>query len=188
MKQWKKIGKKGDETGIRTEYIIDSAMNQVLGILTNENRLVMETILQTGLRVGDVLNLKTAELKQQFYVTEQKTKKRRRVNLPKWLLAELLENAGTVYVFEHRKDPQKHRTRQAVWADVKRAARAYRLTQNVGTHSARKDYAVKLMRKYGDVEKVRRALNHSDPSVTILYACADTLVDQRRRSPRKRRR
>lgn len=34
------------------------------------------------------------------------------------------------------------------------------IPQNVGPHSFRKIYAVDLMEKYGDIERVQRALNH----------------------------
>ena len=87
--------------------------------------------------------------------------------------------AGKKYVFEHSNDPERHRTRQAVWKDVKRAARAFRLPQNVAPHSARKVYAVDLLAKYGDIAKVQRALNHSGPSVTMIYAMADQLYRQK---------
>lgn len=171
-----------------TEYILNEAMEQVLGILTPYNRLVMEVILQTGLRVGDVLALKSDQISQQFYITEQKTGKRRRVNLTRDLLSRLQENSGRFYVFEHRTDPQKHRTRQTVWADVKRAAKAYRIAQNVGTHSARKAFAVSLMKKYSDISKVQKALNHSNPCVTVLYACADSIMPVKKRKHRFRKR
>lgn len=173
---------------MRTEYIVDSAMEQVLGILTPSNRLVMRTVLHTGLRVGDVLRLRTDQIKRRFVIVEKKTGKRRTVTLTDALIHDLLEQAGAVYVFPHRSDPSRHRTRQAVWADVKRAARAYRLVENVGTHTGRKKYAVELMRKYGDIEKVRRALNHRYPSVTVLYACADALVRRGKRGRSRRAR
>jgi integrase len=173
---------------MRTEYIINTAMEQVLGILTPSNRLVMKTILHTGLRVSDVLALRSDQLKTRFYITERKTGKRRLVTLNRELLEELRRNCGKLYVFPHRTDPNRHRTRQAVWADVKRAARAYRLPQNVGTHTGRKVYAVDLMHRYGDVEKVRRALNHERAAVTILYACADQLVRQGKRGRSRRAR
>lgn len=171
-----------------TEYILDEAMQRVLGVLTPSNRLVMRTILHTGLRVGDVLNLKPEQLERQFYITEQKTGKRHRVNLTESLLSDLRAHSGKYWVFPHRTDPKKHRTRQAVWWDVKRAAKAYRLGANVGTHSGRKLYAVELMQRYGDIDRVRRALNHSDASVTVLYACADSLLRQGRRGRSKRSR
>lgn len=169
---------------MRTEYILDRAMEQVLGILTPPNRLVMQVMLHTGLRVGDVLALESDKIGRQFWITESKTQKRRRVNLPGWLIHELQEQAGKKWVFQHRTDPTRHRTRQAVWWDVKRAARAYRLTENVGTHTARKKYAVRLLEKYGDIERVRRALNHNNAAITVLYACADRLVAKRGRRRR----
>ena len=143
------------------------------------NRVVMRVCIHTGLRVGDVLALRTDQIAPRFWVTEQKTKKRRIVGLPADLLADMRKIAGKKYVFEHSNDPERHRTRQAVWKDVKRAARAFRLPQNVAPHSARKVYAVDLLAKYGDIAKVQRALNHSGPSVTMIYAMADQLYRQK---------
>ena len=76
--------------------------------------------------------------------------------------------------------PGKHRSRQAVWKDVKRAADALRLPQNVAPHSFRKVYAVDLMRKYGSIEKVQRALNHGSETTTMIYAMAAQLLEQKR--------
>lgn len=51
-----------------------------------------------------------------------------------------------------------------------------KLTENVGPHSARKIFAVDLYRRTGDLEAVRKALNHSDQAVTMVYAMADELT------------
>ena len=115
----------------------------------------------------------------QLWVAEQKTGKRRIVGLPEHLLRDIRKIAGKKYVFEHKNDPERHRIRQAVWKDVKRAAVAFRLPQNVAPHSARKVYAVDLLAKYGDIAKVQRALNHSGPNVTMIYAMADQLYRQK---------
>ena len=165
---------------MRTEYLLDREVNLILAALTPENRLVMRTALTTGLRIGDVLELKPHQLKPHFWVTEQKTGKRRQVGLPEPLLSDLKKNAGKYWVFPGR-DPKKHRTRQAVWKDVKRAARAFRLKQNVAPHSARKVYAVDLLKKYGDIDRVRRALNHGSETVTMIYAMADLLLQAKNR-------
>ena len=48
----------------------------------------------------------------------------------------------------------------------------------------RKVYAVQLLEKYGDIDRVRRALNHSGVEVTLIYAMADkrlTAKGRRRR-------
>lgn len=169
---------------MRTEYLLEREVELVLDLLTYENRLVVRVLLHTGLRIGDVLRLKPDQLKPNFWITEQKTGKRRQVGLPAQLLSDLLDNCGKVWVFPGA-DPAKHRTRQAVWKDVKRAAAACRLTCNAAPHSARKVYAVELLRKYGDIDRVRRALNHAGLEVTLIYAMADkqlTAKGRRRRS------
>jgi integrase len=167
------------------EYLLHKELEHVLAALTPSNRLVARAMLHTGLRVGDVVSLRTDQLGLQFSVTEAKTGKRRKVGLPADLLAQIRAQAGPVWAFPGRK-PGEHRTRQALWADMKRAARAFRLPQNVGTHSLRKVYAVDLLRKYGDIQRVQRALKHSSCEVTYLYALADKLLEAKQAERRRR--
>lgn len=162
---------------MRTEALIERELDNVLAALTPANALVCQVSLHTGLRVSDVLNLRTAQLAPRFWITEQKTGKRKLVGLPAPLLAAIREQAGEVWAFPGR-DPYSHRTRQAVWYDVKRAARAFRVPQNVGAHSFRKTYAADVMAEYGDLERVRKALNHSNDTVTMLYLIAAQKVRQ----------
>lgn len=165
--------------------MLNREVEQVLLLLTPENRNVMRVCLHTGLRLGDVLQLRTEQLKPNFWVTEQKTGKRRQVGLPAQLLEDLRKGAGPVWVFPGRAG-DRPRTRQAVWKDVKRAAAAMRLPQNVAPHSARKVYAVELRERYGDIEKVRRALNHDNAAVTMVYAMADVQLRAKNRRRRAR--
>lgn len=160
---------------MKTDYLLHREVEHVLAALTPVNRVIMRECMHTGLRIGDVLALRTAQIAPRFWVTEQKTGKRRMVGLPAGLLADMRKIAGEIWIFESPKSPAKHRTRQAVWADVKRAAKAFRLPQNVAPHSVRKVYAVDLMRKFHDLKRVQRALNHSNPAVTMVYAMADKL-------------
>lgn len=54
----------------------------------------------------------------------------------------------------------------------------------------RKVYSVELLKKYGDLERVQRTLNHADVNVTMLYAMADTMLEaknKRRRAKSGRR-
>lgn len=170
---------------MKTDYILHKELDKVLDLLTPGNRIVMKTAIQTGLRISDVLSLRREKLGRQFWIVEQKTGKKRRVNLPEALLEEiLLQSDGSEWAFPGR-DPGKHRSRQAVWKDVKRAQRAFRLPQNLGTHTARKVYAVELFDRYGDLQRVRRALNHKSVEVTVLYAMADELT-RRRLAKRKK--
>lgn len=154
-----------------TEYLMRREMEHVFAALTPANRLVCRVAVHTGLRVGDVLAIPADKLGTQFWVTEQKTGKRRRVNLPRELVEDIRAQAGPEWAFPGVRDPNKHRTRQAVWADVKRAAKAFRMPQNVGVHSLRKRYAVEqLERSKGNYAKVQRLLNHADIATTMIYA------------------
>ncbi len=159
-------------------YLLKQQLDLVLASLMPANRLACEVALHTGLRISDVLALKTEDVRRssRFWVKEAKTGKAKLVGLPAPLRRRLLNQAGKTYVFPARLNENGHRSRQAVWADIDRAQRAFRIPQNIGTHSMRKEYAVELMRKYGSLEKVRRALNHSNMTVTKIYALADELV------------
>lgn len=168
---------------MRTEYLIEKEVERVLDLLTYENRLVVRVLLHTGIRISDALQLRPEQLKANFWITEQKTGKRRQVGLPLPLLEDLKAAAGCHWVFPGA-DPRKHRSRQAVWKDVKRAAAALRLTANAAPHSMRKVYAVELLRKYGDIDRVRRALNHGGLEVTLIYAMADKQLNAKGRRRR----
>lgn len=169
-----------------TTYIDGDQLELVLALLTPPNRLACQLALHTGLRIGDVLALKTDQLRPRLTVKEAKTGKSRRVTIPKKLLADIRDQAGDTWAWPGR-DPTKHRTRQAVWADIKRAQKACRLNSNIGPHSLRKTYAVRQYAKSGDLGKVQAALNHSDMAVTMLYAMADHLTQQRAAGGSRRR-
>lgn len=167
-----------------TEYLLEREVGHVLAALMPQNRLIVQLILHNGARIGDVLRLRTEQLQPSFWYVEQKTKKRRRMGIPAPLLAAIKRQAGREWAFPGR-DGKTPKTRQAVWADMKRAQRAFRLPQNIGTHSARKVYAVQLMHKYGDIERVRRNLNHSSTAITAVYVMADQLLEAKLRGKRQ---
>jgi integrase len=151
------------------------------------NALVCELCLVTGLRIDDALSIRTKELNTRMTITEQKTKKKKRVTISADLFRRLSEQAGKYYVFEHRDDNRKHRTRQAVYADLKRAARCFRLSINLSPHSIRKTYAVELARRGKDLDQIRRALNHDDELTTMIYAFADAYTQRKLQKKGKKR-
>lgn len=167
---------------MRSGYIIREELSHVLGALMPPNRLVCEISASTGLRVGDVLAMRTEQLEKgrRFTVHEQKTGKTRRVYLPEDLHRRALAMAGNRYVFEGRLDGRKHRTRQAVYKDLMRAAGLFRLREHISPHSCRKVWAVDAYKASGgDLKKVQKLLNHESEAVTMLYAMADQLAKRR---------
>lgn len=166
---------------MQSDYIFKEELSHILATLMPENRLALEVSLYTGLRLSDVLSLKTQTIKQRFSIQEQKTGKRRYVYLPKELLTRLKLQAGHVYVFPHRLDGRKHRTRQAVWKDINRAMKLFRIPRNlvVSPHTCRKVYAVERFHKTGNLAEVKQLLNHSNEGVTAIYAMADVLTERK---------
>lgn len=169
--------KRGEVMQLTTGVVLDRRLELVLALLMPQNALIARVMLATGLRVGDVVSLTPEQIKPSTRITEHKTGKSRTVRIPRALCAAVLAQAGSRWAFPSPADPCKHKTRQAVWADIKRAQRACRFTVNLGTHSLRKAYAVQLMHRYHDLSKVQAALLHDRPEVTMLYALADKLCD-----------
>lgn len=177
-----------------SEYYNRAGLELLLTALMPENALALRIAMVTGLRIDDVLHLRTAQLRkgQRFTVRESKTGKGRRVYLPADLYRQALQQADTYYVFPGRLDGRKTRTRQAVYKDLCRAARLYRIdgrkvAAHVTPHSTRKVFAVDLYKETGSLDAVQTALNHSDPTVTLLYALSDEVVDSRRRGKGRRK-
>lgn len=158
---------------MRTDNVTKEDWRLVEKLLTPPNALAAEVALRTGLRISDVLAIKTEQLNQrQFTVREQKTGNRRRIYIGNGLKQRLQAQAGKIYVFEHAHDPERHRTRQAVYKDVKRAARALRLDGNIAPHSARKSFAVDYYRKHGLAE-TQAKLGHHYASTTLIYLLSE---------------
>lgn len=172
---------------MRSGWVPAGEMQHILAALTAPNRLACEVSLATGLRIGDVLALKTGAVKKQrFTVQEKKTGKTRAVYLPRELQERCLAEAGQFYVFPGRLSGRDHRTRQAVYKDLRRAADLFRVKAHISPHSARKAFAVDLFQRTADLKRVQRLLNHGDEAVTVLYAMAD-LVEKRKGLTRKKR-
>ena len=164
----------------RSSWLNDQSMQHVLAALMPANRLVMRCCLASGLRVSDVLEMRTSRLARRMTIRERKTGKSRRITWPASIYEDLEAQAGRYWVFEGRTDPKKHRTRQTVYKDVRRAAAAFRRAGSVpkdavvSPHSARKIAAVHAYHD-GGLDAARKLLNHSsdDAEVTLLYALAD---------------
>lgn len=158
---------------MKSEYVDSSVYNSLFPYMTYENVLALRVALATGLRIGDVLKIRTDDIKGRTlnYVAEKTEKKGTKV-LPQKLVTELRRNACGGWAFPGRKGG--HRTRQAVWADVKKARKAVGLEANITPHSTRKTYAVDLYHEKG-IEATERELQHDSLATTMLYAFSNVL-------------
>ena len=181
------LGKEAGAKMAKADYVDPVELSHLLAALMPENRLAMEISMVTGLRISDVLGLRTEPLKAspngRMTVRELKTGKNRRIYIPKELRERALRYAGRLYIFEHRYSPDRHRTRQAVWKDMKRVARAFNLRANLAPHSARKTYSVAEYQK-GGLKRLQGLLQHTSEAVTVLYALADEMTRRKLKGAR----
>lgn len=171
---------------MRSEWASDEDMHLLLAALMPENRLAVEISMTTGLRISDVLSITREQaVKGRFTVTEQKTGKHRRIRLTVDQQRRALGQAGRFLVWPNRYDDTRPRTRQAVYKDVIRAAKAFRLTAHITPHSARKIYAVKRFDRTGDIADVQHDLGHDREATTMIYALAREMTERRHKSRQK---
>lgn len=167
---------------MRSEWIPKGEMLHILASLSPENRLACEISLATGLRINDVLALTPQKVrKQRFTIREEKTGKTRLIRLPKELVNRALACSGQHYVFEGRLNGRTHRTRQAVFKDLKKSAKNFGVKENLTPHSLRKVFAVdEFVRSGGNLKRVQKLLNHDSEAVTMLYALANQVGKRKR--------
>ena len=160
---------------MRTKAIEADSLNAILRLLTPTNRLVCLVAIATGLRISDVLSIKTGQLqKDRFTVFESKTGKKKTVRITKALRARVAAQAGKIYAFENRLTPFKHRSRTTLWKDLHRVAEAFKL-KGLAPHSLRKTYARTLRAEGLTDAEIQRAMNHSRETITRIYSMADEL-------------
>lgn len=160
---------------MRTDYIKPSVYKKIYSIMQYENALALRTSLETGMRIGDVLDLEKNQLQgRRISFTAQKTGKSAKKVISVDLSKRLRQVSGSRFIFEGRYG-DKPRRRQTVWKDVKKACKELHITENVGCHSARKTYAVEELHEHG-LPTVQKELQHDRLSTTMLYAFSDLLT------------
>ena len=163
---------------MKSDYLHPSLYQKLFGVMQWPNVLAIRVSLETGLRIDDVLSLRPENLRaRSISFTAKKTGKSGTKKISSDLARHLRACAGKDWLFPGR-DPAKHRTRQTVWRDVKKAARVQGISGQISPHSARKSYAVELRKEEG-LAAVQRELQHSNAETTNLYAFADVLTGER---------
>lgn len=155
------------------------ADNRIKNYLDGDMRHIYSIGYANGLRISDILNLRVKALYiKQPTITEIKTKKRKRIYIPAETRKELLtacekrSATETDYIFISNATGRPY-SRQAVWKAFKKAEeRAQAETGkaiNVGTHSMRKAYAQKLLRKGKNYKEIQAKMNHNQLGDTLRY-------------------
>ena len=164
-----------------TDYLPPEDFKKLFPYLTYDNYLAVRISLETGLRIGDVVSLPASALNGCVITfTAAKTGKAGSATITKELSEKLRRYKGTNYIFEGT-GKKGHRTRQAVWRDVKRAAVLAGIELNIAPHSARKTFAVSVAKRQG-FAAAQRALQHDNGFVTAGYVMSGLLTDAKERA------
>ena len=163
---------------MRADYLPIEQYKPIMKRMQYDNRLCMELMLETGLRIDDALSIKTDSLKgTTIHYTAKKTGKAGSAKISASLAKKLKKNSSKEWLFPSPYNGgKKHKTRQAVFIDLKKSMiediKMGNITSNISPHSTRKTFAVNE-RKKGGLERAQASLQHADISTTLLYALSD---------------
>lgn len=165
---------------MRSNYFDKNSYNVLFQRMQYDNVLAMRVSLETGLRIDDVLSLRPSDLSQKSYIkcVAKKTGKKAVKKISQGLYTQLVKNSGDYWVFPSPKNVRQHRTRQAVWIDIKKASG---WCGGLSPHSARKTYAVETMHDKG-ISAVQKELQHSRIDTTMLYAFSDMMTGKQQKN------
>lgn len=160
---------------MRSEYVSKNSVDKLLDYCTYRVSLIAKMALCSGLRISDILNIKTKDFSQKMEITEQKTGKIKVVELPRELYKKINNFKGKKYVFQSPRNWKKPLTRQAVYIALFRAKKHFKKLKNkvVSPHSLRKIYAVEKLKNGASVAEIQKELNHTYKFVTLLYALSN---------------
>ena len=99
-------------------------LTRVLVAMWPENRAVLAVAYHTGLPISQIVALRPAQLQGEWLHAAKA-----RFWLPAELRAVLRRIASKYYIFPHRIRSRGHRTRRAVYKDLRRACKAVRATR-----------------------------------------------------------
>lgn len=172
---------------MKSKYIEEREVESLRERMSGEAWLPLWVSLETGLRIGDVIKLRKANLKEDgLHYRAQKTGKNGVAKISAALRRELSKKRGK-WLFPSPYKQNGHITRQCAWARIKAACKRAGINPDgVSPHSLRKVFAVELYRESG-FRAVQEALQHTNAATTEIYSFADWSTGENADLPLKRR-
>jgi integrase/recombinase XerD len=144
------------------------------------DKAILETLYATGMRVSEVVNLKTdgINLEVGFLRCFGKGRKERVVPLGRKAIASLsryleisrpslLKKKQCEYLFVNRFGSRI--SRQSLWKLIKKYAKSAKIKKNIRPHILRHSFATHLLEHGADLRSVQEMLGHSNISTTQIY-------------------
>ena len=146
---------------MRTRPITPAELRKLLKVLPDASALAVRISADTGLRISDILAIRSGELASTMRVVERKTGKARTVRLRPTTL-----KAAKAYA-AHGCDHLIPHAPSTIYRQIRRAAAELGM-EHVSMHSIRKLYARQYCRAHG-LAATQRELQHDYLSTTMLY-------------------
>lgn len=154
----------------RTRPITSAELRALLKVLPDAAALAVRISADTGLRISDVLAIRSGDLAPTMQVTERKTGKARRVRIRPATIA-----AARAYA-SHGHDQLIPYNRSTIYRQIRAAAAELGYT-HISMHSIRKYYARQYCRAHG-LAATQREMQHNYLSTTLLYVLDPTDIDK----------
>ena len=159
---------------MKSEFAEKDLLKTLINSMFFENGVALTVALETGMRIGDVLKIKKKDIRgNTIYYTAEKTGKKGSATVSDSTLRKMRACCAGEYIFPGQKR-NLHRTRQAVYMDLKRVCRIYGIKAQISPHSTRKSFAVEEYHEHG-LKAVKEKLQHTSDAVTLLYAMSDSV-------------
>lgn len=130
--------------------------------------LIAKVIAGTGVRVSELIGLKTKDLDKGYADVIGKGNKQRRIYFPNKLVDDIQDKCGKEYIVENKYGTQI--TTRGVSALLKKASKEAGIPQEVVyPHSFRHFFAKQFMRENNDISLLSDLLGHSNIATTAIY-------------------
>lgn len=155
----------------RTRPIKEAELKKLIKQLDEPARLAVQISADTGLRISDILAIRSGDLAREMTITEKKTGKTRKVHLRESTLkaAKAYARYSGKYLID--------RDRSTIYRQVSQTAAELGMS-HISMHSIRKYYAKRYYRAHG-LAATQREMKHDYLSTTLLYLVdPDNLEDE----------
>ncbi len=158
------------ENNKRLRFATEDEIQALLDACPKYLRWIVETAIMTGMRRGEILNLKWDDIRNGFiYLEKTKTNEARQIPISDDLDAILKEIRNTrhltsEFIFTHQEKPVRH-IDYAFRGAVKRSG-----IQNFHFHDLRHTFASQVLLRGGSLKDVQELLGHKTMSMTLRYS------------------
>ncbi|KLI21931.1 integrase [Brachyspira hyodysenteriae] len=174
---------KPDKTITKEKIVSKSIINKMMKLSNEKNKLIIQTLYATGLRVSELINIKKKDCRKTIedniiYMSVSvigKGNKERKIKLEMDLYKDILNIfEGKIYLFETKN--KRAFTRQYIYRIVNTAGLKALGTRQVHPHTLRHSFATELLIKDNkSLKAVSKYLGHSSTAITSDFYIHDEL-------------